>query len=258
LDDCLADLSFSLPNLNSEQSAVARRREIFKGIWLGFSFNQKIMRSALHSRRDDEMDSTDGDDRDPLLLRSSSENALRQMATDYGSTPSNRLLTHVPSTSRRADGSRSTKRTPRMASYSPSQRRARNTRHNITTCCCPQNDYGDESVATSDDGEDEFEFVLNAKEKLLGKTDHFDLPNSPERGFRAITFSVFRMSRPYMRAMHASWVCFFASYSVQFAMAPLLPQLEVSLNLSKQDIWLVSCGACRFDFGLSSINNDSQ
>ena len=83
-------------------------------------------------------------------------------------------------------------------------------------------------------------FLLNVKEHLLGKTESFDLPNSPERGFRATSFRFFSISRPYMRAMHASWICFFASYSVQFAMAPLLPQLGVSLNLTKQDIWLVS------------------
>jgi hypothetical protein len=83
-------------------------------------------------------------------------------------------------------------------------------------------------------------FLLNIKHQLLGKAESFDLPNCPERGFRATSFKFCSFSRPYTRAMHASWICFFASYSVQFAMAPLLPQLEVSLNLSQQDIWLVS------------------
>lgn len=216
------------------------------------------MRSALHARRDDEMDSTsDGDDRDPLMLpRSSSENALRQTAADYdyGSTsipnPSNRLVAPASKLNHKEESySGSTKGTPTMMPYSPSPHRSRATPMSLTSCCCPQDEFGDYGVATSKNGgeEDEFEYVMHAKEKLLGKTDHFDLPNSPERGFRATTFAAFRLSRPYMRAMHASWICFFASYSVQFAMAPLLPQLKLSLNLSKQDIWLVGSKKHLFD-----------
>lgn len=94
----------------------------------------------------------------------------------------------------------------------------------------------------SDGGEeedDEDEYMLNAKENLLEQANTFDLPYSPDRGFRATSFKFWSVARPHMRAMHASWICFFASYSVQFAMAPLLPQLQVSLNLTKQDIWLV-------------------
>ncbi|KAG7358794.1 high affinity nitrate/nitrite transporter transmembrane protein [Nitzschia inconspicua] len=189
---------------------------------------------------DDDMDSTDGEVRDTLLMRSRSEDALKQLTVNYASIPSESLLAPASSLHRQ-DGnsvnSQPAKQTPKMMPYSPSRRRGQN-RNGIALWCYPQTNDGGDSVANSDESEDDFEFVVHAKEILLGRTDNFDLPNCPERGFRATTFSVFSMSRPYMRAMHASWICFFASYSVQFAMAPLLPQLELSLNLSKQDIWL--------------------
>lgn len=90
-----------------------------------------------------------------------------------------------------------------------------------------------------DDDEDDLEDerMMFAKERLLEQVESFTLLFSPERGYRATELKFCSFARPHMRAMHASWICFFASGFVQFAMAPLLPQLQESLSLTKQDIW---------------------
>eukprot|EP00934_Nitzschia_sp_Nitz4_P004365 Nitzschia sp. Nitz4//scaffold234_size30613//21298//23176//NITZ4_007965-RA/size30613-augustus-gene-0.26-mRNA-1//1//CDS//3329543422//4355//frame0 len=85
--------------------------------------------------------------------------------------------------------------------------------------------------------DDEEDWMLDAKSRLLDKAQNFDIMYNAERGFRATELKFCSFHRPHMRAMHASWICFFASGFVQFAMAPLLPQLQDSLHLSKEDIW---------------------
>lgn len=101
-------------------------------------------------------------------------------------------------------------------------------------------DHEDDNEDSDDSMDDET--LLYAKERLLEKANHFDLPYEPDRGYRATQFRFFGASRPHMRAMHASWICFFASGACQFAMAPLLPQLQKSLDLTKQDIWWTHVG----------------
>lgn len=95
----------------------------------------------------------------------------------------------------------------------------------------------DEEDLEEDSDDDDDERMMFAKERLLEQASKFQLKHSPERGYRATEFRLFSFQRPHMRAMHASWICFFASGFVQFAMAPLLPQLQESLHLSKPDIW---------------------
>ena len=104
-----------------------------------------------------------------------------------------------------------------------------------------QEDFDDDDDAFDDDDDDEEEeFLLHAKERLLQRADRFSLDYSVERGYRATNWRFWSIRRPHMRAMHASWICFFASYFVQFAFAPLLPQLQYSLSLSKVDIWMTN------------------
>lgn len=43
--------------------------------------------------------------------------------------------------------------------------------------------------------------------------------------------------RPHMRAFHMSWVSFFCAFFIWFAIAPLLGEVKISLDLSKQQIW---------------------
>lgn len=99
-----------------------------------------------------------------------------------------------------------------------------------------------QNVNESDDGDDDddsdCDLFFFAKERLLERAGSvFALAYSPERGYRATEFQLCTFQRPHMRALHASWLGFFASGACQFAMAPLLPQLQESLHLSKRDIW---------------------
>jgi NNP family nitrate/nitrite transporter-like MFS transporter len=90
------------------------------------------------------------------------------------------------------------------------------------------------------DSDDDIDSVFTSKERLLDKIQEFTLAYNPDRGYRATEFKFFSFSRPHMRAMHASWICYFASYFVQFSMAPILPYLQESLHLTQRDIWLTN------------------
>jgi hypothetical protein len=99
------------------------------------------------------------------------------------------------------------------------------------------------SSDTDDDDDDDDDYLLR-KERMLAQSSTFDLPYSEERGFRALTYKFWSFKRPYMRAVHSSSICFFTSYAVQYCIPPLLPQLQNSLQLSKQDVWSVRRCCC--------------
>jgi NNP family nitrate/nitrite transporter-like MFS transporter len=209
---------------------------------------QPLQPSPRGDRKSGDSDDRNIAEKNPLFIRSSSENALAVMSTSYGSTPSNRLLFEPPQASTALKTKNVVKSNRPQAFLGESYRlRPLNTSNNnkgVLECCLPKSRTRDkinssDSEGDEDDSDDgDFEGFIFAKEELLGRAESFDLPHSADRGYRATAFKFCSISRPYMRAMHASWICFFASYSVQFAMAPLLPQLELSLNLTKQDIWL--------------------
>ena len=98
-----------------------------------------------------------------------------------------------------------------------------------------QNDDTDNGEE-EDEEEEYFHFDL-IKEQLLVKSYRFALNHDVDRGYRAKELQFFSFERPFMRAFHASWICFFTSFYVQFSQAPLLPEIKNSLNLSKSDIW---------------------
>lgn len=99
--------------------------------------------------------------------------------------------------------------------------------------CKDGEDGGDEYI----DDDDELAMLDGAKEELLGKIQHFKLKYDAERGYRATEFRLNDWSRPHSRGFHASWICYFANYFVQYSQAPLLPQIQNSLNLTTADIW---------------------
>ena len=49
------------------------------------------------------------------------------------------------------------------------------------------------------------------------------------------------------RAFHFAWWSFFIAFFIWFAIAPLLPQIKVDLNLSTKDIWTTNICAVSFD-----------
>jgi NNP family nitrate/nitrite transporter-like MFS transporter len=94
-----------------------------------------------------------------------------------------------------------------------------------------------------DDGNDSQECVDHLRDELLRRAKKFDLPVSPEKGYRATKLNIFSFSRPHMRAFHGSWMCFCCAWLVWFSMAPLLPAISESIPMTKSDIWTTNMAA---------------
>jgi len=95
----------------------------------------------------------------------------------------------------------------------------------------------DEEQHWEDD--DDLSRLLALKDALLAKTNHFDLPVDPNKGYKAKRLSIFRFGRPHMRAFHGSWILFNSAWLLWFSMSPLLPIMkETSIDMTQQDIWL--------------------
>jgi hypothetical protein len=83
----------------------------------------------------------------------------------------------------------------------------------------------------------------------------FDLPVDPDQGFKASQLKICSFQRPHMRAFHYSWWSFFIAFFIWFSIAPLLPEVRETLELSKGDIWITNIVAVsgdivmRFVFG---------
>jgi len=77
------------------------------------------------------------------------------------------------------------------------------------------------------------------------KYPSYDLPVEHEEGDRAMELKLFSFKRPHMRALHCAWISFFLAFTIWFAPAPLLKEIQDTLGLTKQELWN------------SSITNDS-
>ena len=60
----------------------------------------------------------------------------------------------------------------------------------------------------------------------------------PNQGHKATQIKIFSFARPHMRGFHGSWMCFFVAFFLWFSIAPLLPIIQKSLDLTQSDIWL--------------------
>lgn len=94
----------------------------------------------------------------------------------------------------------------------------------------------------NDDDDDEsipgeWSEIDSAKEALLERAQNFSITYDIDRGCRGTELKFCSFARPHMRAFHASWICFFTSFFVQFSQAPLLPAMQKSLLLTKSDLW---------------------
>ena len=69
------------------------------------------------------------------------------------------------------------------------------------------------------------------------KYQTYQLNVDPNQDDKATEIKLCNFSRPHMRAFHCSWFCFFIAFFIWFAIAPLLPEIKQTLNLSKQQIW---------------------
>lgn len=83
----------------------------------------------------------------------------------------------------------------------------------------------------------------------------FHLAVDTDQGNKATELKICSFKRPHMRAFHYSWWCFFIAFFIWFSIAPLLPEVQETLKLSKQDIWTTNIVAVtgdifmRFVFG---------
>lgn len=59
-------------------------------------------------------------------------------------------------------------------------------------------------------------------------------------GDRATEIRLFQFHRPHMRGFHVAWISFFLAFMIWFSPAPLLKEIQKSLNLTKKEIWTSS------------------
>ena len=52
----------------------------------------------------------------------------------------------------------------------------------------------------------------------------------------ATNIKLFSFGRPYMRAMHLSWISFFIAFTGWFAIPPLMPTIKADLKLTPSEI----------------------
>ena len=63
------------------------------------------------------------------------------------------------------------------------------------------------------------------------------LASDPMSG-KATEIRVLSFKRPHMRAFHCSWISFFVSFFIWFAIVPLLPYIKDSLDLTERQIFI--------------------
>ena len=68
----------------------------------------------------------------------------------------------------------------------------------------------------------------------------YPLRVSSEEQDKAIELQLRSFARPHMRVFHFCWWCLFISYISWLAITPLLSEVRISLDLSKEDLWTSS------------------
>jgi NNP family nitrate/nitrite transporter-like MFS transporter len=83
----------------------------------------------------------------------------------------------------------------------------------------------------------------------------FQLKTDPEQDDRATELKLWKFGQPHMRGFHLSWLGFFVSFFMWFAIAPLQTEVKKTLKLTKQQLWNASIVGvsgtvvCRFLIG---------
>lgn len=72
------------------------------------------------------------------------------------------------------------------------------------------------------------------------KYDSYNVTVDREAGDRATEIKLFSLQRPHMRGLHCAWVSFFLAFTIWFAPAPLLNEIQQTLGLSKKEVWTSS------------------
>eukprot|EP00979_Chaetoceros_neogracilis_P013616 scaffold3947_cov222-Chaetoceros_neogracile.AAC.6 len=79
--------------------------------------------------------------------------------------------------------------------------------------------------------------IDQGKDYEFKKYKTYALKIDPNQDDKATEIRLCNFSRPHMRAFHCSWWTFFVAFFIWFAIAPLLSEVKISLDISKQDIW---------------------
>jgi NNP family nitrate/nitrite transporter-like MFS transporter len=67
--------------------------------------------------------------------------------------------------------------------------------------------------------------------------DRYEVPVDQYEGDRALKIKLWSFQRPHMRGFHCAWISFFLAFTIWFAPAPLLKEIQDTLGLSKKQIW---------------------
>jgi len=78
---------------------------------------------------------------------------------------------------------------------------------------------------------------LPTGEAEIKKFQTYYINVDPNQNDKATEIKLASFKRPHMRAFHFSWMCFFTAFFIWFAIAPLLPEISLTLGLSKQQVW---------------------
>jgi len=81
------------------------------------------------------------------------------------------------------------------------------------------------------------ENLADTKTNDLKKYKTYGINVDENQDDRATEIKLCSFSRPHMRAFHCSWFCFNLAFLIWFAIAPLLPEVRTSLDISKKEIW---------------------
>jgi nitrate/nitrite transporter NarK len=68
----------------------------------------------------------------------------------------------------------------------------------------------------------------------------YNVAVNPYQEDRAVDIPLYSSARPHMRAFHLAWGAFFVAFFTWFAMTPLLGEIAISLDLSREEIWTSS------------------
>jgi NNP family nitrate/nitrite transporter-like MFS transporter len=72
------------------------------------------------------------------------------------------------------------------------------------------------------------------------KYSEYAVEVDPEQDDKSTEIKLCNFSRPHMRAFHCSWWGFFIAFFIWFSIAPLLSEIRLTLDLTKQQIWTSS------------------
>jgi MFS transporter, NNP family, nitrate/nitrite transporter len=72
------------------------------------------------------------------------------------------------------------------------------------------------------------------------KYKRYDLTVDHMEGDRATQINLCSFQRPHMRGLHCAWISFFLAFTIWFAPAPLLREIQATLGLEKKDLWTSS------------------